>query len=226
MFSHLAHYSVKMEDLKVLDVGCGKGNLLLSLENLGVKDLYGIDIQHFPFHLFKNEKTATESFKKIRHAQLDIDTDLFPHDTNCFDVVFLTGVLEHLHNPANAFSEIKRVIKNNGFLCIITPNSANLKNRISLIFGKSIYHGLEGWFSLHRIVVDESPPKFIGHIREYTKEEINRILEMYNFIPTSWSYNITERASQYPKILLRIYNLFERIYPPLSYSINIIAHKK
>ena len=84
----------------VLDVGCGDGalvELLNSKKNINAK---GIDI----------------------NQGIDFETDKLPFKENEFDFVVMYSVLEHLYNPGNILSEIKRVLKKNGFMIAIIPN--------------------------------------------------------------------------------------------------------
>jgi len=46
----------------------------------------------------------------------------WPMEDNSADLVLCDWVLEHLETPEHFFSEAKRVLKNNGHLCIRTPN--------------------------------------------------------------------------------------------------------
>jgi len=227
VMAYVEKHNKKLSNLKILDIGCGKGNLLLCLNELGAEQLFGIDILPFPFHFFNDVSHIKKKFEEIKYMKLDIDKSRIPLESESIDIVFLTGVLEHLYNPANVFNEIDRICKRKGLLYMITPNSANLKNRISLLFGKSIYHDLRGWLHKHRFTIENTQElKFLGHIREYTKSEVIELLNIYNFDLYSMEYNITERAIQYPKYLVTIYNVFEKVYPPFSYSMNFIALKR
>jgi len=77
---------------------------------------------------------AKEFFKKIQVETLDIDpqsnasyiADLCCKnddiiDSNYFDIIVCTEVLEHTLNPFNAILEIHRILKNNGILLLTVP---------------------------------------------------------------------------------------------------------
>lgn len=95
--------------LSILDVGCGSGKNLEFFSKFGT--VYGID----------NSSKAIEFCKKrglnnVRQANSS-NTKL---TSSKFDLVTLLDVLEHV-NEESTFSEINRVLKNDGFLIISVP---------------------------------------------------------------------------------------------------------
>ena len=53
---------------------------------------------------------------------IDFENDKLKFENEKFDFVLMNSVIEHLHNPINILNEIKRVLKKNGILILITPN--------------------------------------------------------------------------------------------------------
>ncbi len=96
---------------KVLDVGCGTGDRLDAFRRKGF-EVYGVEPS-------QSAKHARE-FLKLNV----IEGDLFSADfqDNFFDVVTLYHVLEHTHNPMKVCEEIRRILKEGGFLVIQVPN--------------------------------------------------------------------------------------------------------
>ncbi|MEM1510273.1 MAG: methyltransferase domain-containing protein, partial [Thermofilaceae archaeon] len=79
------------------------------------------------------------------------------------DCAVLTEVLEHL-NPyyvSHTLSEINRVLKPGGRLILTTPNIASLFRRFRLLLGIQ--------------------PQYTTHVHEYTKKEIEELLEKHGF---------------------------------------------
>lgn len=103
----------------VLDVGCGKGGFssdpVIFRKNLmilkgKVKKVIGIDID-------KNAQVNPfiDEFRLI-------ESPTWPIEDNSIDLIVCNFVLEHIENPTEFFSEIQRVLRNGGFLCIRTLN--------------------------------------------------------------------------------------------------------
>jgi len=82
---------------KILNVGCGN-------------DIYGTDFVDF--------YPSRSEVKKC-----NLDKDMLPYKSNTFDEVFCKGVIEHLRNPGKLIEEMKRVLKKNGKLVIVTDNA-------------------------------------------------------------------------------------------------------
>jgi len=119
-------------------------------------------------------------------------------------------------------SEISRVLKPGGLVMIGTPNVANLKNRILLLFGKNNYWSLENFLKFR-----DSTQKFNGHVREYTMEELKEICKMYSLKIVDKSFISTNIKSNFPKskIIYKIYRFIEKLVPGFRYQLSIIAQK-
>lgn len=103
----------KNKNIKILDAGCGEGQLLLEIFNRGYKNIYGVDIT----------KIALKQAEKRVKAKLSLQNleDLnFPNEY--FDVVICTEVIEHVENYKKVIKELKRILKKNGLLIITFPN--------------------------------------------------------------------------------------------------------
>lgn len=113
---------------RVLDVGCGTGNTLVLLKELGW-EVYGLDI----------DKNAIK-VAKVRGLNVKLGgyekTSSFPD--NYFDSIRLYHVFEHIPNPDNCLQLIYKKLKPGGEVILGTPNSNSL---VSRIFGKF-------WFNL------------------------------------------------------------------------------
>lgn len=96
--------------LNVLDVGCATGGFMQYLHKQGFKHLYGIEIiEDYVKQHCKVEQGSAESI---------------PFEDNTFDLLVLDQVLEHLVDPVKAFREAKRVLVDDGLLCIGVPDAA------------------------------------------------------------------------------------------------------
>jgi len=113
--------------LKILDVGCGTGELSLLFAEMGHK-VTGIDISR---QMLKTAKTKAES----RGADITFeegDAENPPFDTSSFDIVFSRHLLWTLPNPKKAIENWKRVLRKNGKVVIIDGvwDSGTLESRV------------------------------------------------------------------------------------------------
>lgn len=99
---------------KILDVGCGTGQLVRFFNKKGFNAL-GCDPSKEAVNFA--QKINSKSIKKASATQL-------PYKTGSFDLITSISVIEHLNQKeARKFlNEAKRVLKPNGYIFIITPN--------------------------------------------------------------------------------------------------------
>ena len=87
---------------KILEVGSNIGNQLLCLQNMGFKNLYGIELQSYSVEI---SKKRTKQINIIQGNAFDI-----PFKNGFFDLVFTSGLLIHIHpiDINNVLDEIYR----------------------------------------------------------------------------------------------------------------------
>ena len=114
---------------RVLDVGCGTGDFLFRVHQLGWS-VTGVD--------FDGEAIANA---KARYGFDLLHSDLagarFPD--NSFDAVTMHHVIEHVPEPTALLSEANRVLKQGGRLVVTTPNVQSLGHSLF----KDCWRGLE-----------------------------------------------------------------------------------
>jgi len=114
------------ENSKILDVGCSSGILTAEVSKLLPQSkVTGLDCYKAAID-FANSKYPHLTFVMADAHQL-------PFKNKVFDLVICTETLEHLVDPERALLEIKRVLKNNGFV-IISMDSGNLLFRLVWYF--------------------------------------------------------------------------------------------
>ncbi len=96
---------------KVLDAGCGRGQLLEL--NPYDAEVFGVDI------IESDVKDAKKKGLKVSVADL---TKKAPFKTSSFDGIVCSHVLEHIADPDIMLNEFKRILKNDGTLVIAVPN--------------------------------------------------------------------------------------------------------
>ncbi|MDA7601836.1 methionine biosynthesis protein MetW [Gammaproteobacteria bacterium] len=107
---------------KVLDLGCGNGNILSELQK--TKDINGLGVEI-------EEKNIEECLlQNINVIEQNIDDGLNNFSSDSFDVVILSQTIQVLKNPDTALEEITRI----GKTCIVTiPNFGHWRSRLSLL---------------------------------------------------------------------------------------------
>ena len=119
----------------LLEVGCGSGRFLNRMRGLGwavegvefdpvaaarIEEKYGIPV-------------AVGSLPELRYAQ------------DKYDVVAMSQVIEHVHDPVALLKECRRVLRPGGRLVLSTPNTLSVAHRL---YGRS-WRGLEPPRHLH-----------------------------------------------------------------------------
>jgi methionine biosynthesis protein MetW len=108
---------------RVLDVGCGDGDLLRLLETRGV-DGRGIEISR--------EGVNASVAKGLAVVQGDADTDLADYPDDAFDYVILSQTIQATRHPRQVLEHMLR-IGSHGVVSI--PNFGHWSIRLGLLFG-------------------------------------------------------------------------------------------
>lgn len=123
-FKELIKYFEIKPGQKVLDIGCGRGEMVIFSASNGAEAV-GIDYSRNAIKLanLAKSKQPSEIRKKIYFRVMDAKKLLFKESE--FDLIILTDVVEHLYSEELEimFAEIKRVLRNGGKVIIHTaPN--------------------------------------------------------------------------------------------------------
>lgn len=112
--------------LKVLDLGCGRGEILAAL-HAGGCDVRGTHFREDDYEVHSGK----ESFLRP-DIPVDTGVDLtkaLPYADASYDVVILSEVTEHLPTYLPVIREAGRVLREGGSLVLSTPNIARLHSR-------------------------------------------------------------------------------------------------
>lgn len=112
----------------VLDVGAGKGEFADILSRKG----YEVSCVEGTKKLYEELKE-----KGYDSAHVDLEEEKLPFPDNSFDLVVSLEVIEHLWNTDHYLSELKRVVKPEGYVLITTPNYNYWTFRLRALFGQA-----------------------------------------------------------------------------------------
>ena len=107
IMNYLLPAKIKPEH-KILDVGCGKGELICRLYNMGFENVSGTD-EYLPEEI------------NYGHDVKVVKKDLSEIQSNTYDFVMMHHVLEHMFFPEEELKECYRILKNKSFLMVRIP---------------------------------------------------------------------------------------------------------
>lgn len=116
---------------RVLDIGCGTGNLGAALKKQGAKEVVGIT--------YSPEEGVAAGRKIDRVLVADLDIFVPPPDLGMFDVIVCSHVLEHLREPHRLLRLMHQHIAPTGVLIVALPNILHWQRRLRFLFGDFTY---------------------------------------------------------------------------------------
>ena len=158
---------IEKED-KVLEIGCGSGNLLKYLNS---KNIHGLDISPKMIEFCK---------KTILYGSfVSGDAESLPYESNSFDKVIISEVLYYLPDIEKALKEANRILKKDGLLLITSLNKKyNFIKTLVNVFKIGVHDNISlPYISLKQL------KSYLG--KDFKIQEISSV--PINFIPSSLS---------------------------------------
>lgn len=154
---------------KVLEIGCGNGYYLSLLNRLNVKlELTGID---------KDILALKDAARFIGEKKIKLilgDAAKLPFESNSFDKVVMSEVIEHVADEDIVLKEAKRVLKGSGVLTLTTCN-----------IGYPFFWDPINWVLQHFFGTHIKSGFWAGiwnqHDRLYEKEQVEKLIKKAGF---------------------------------------------
>ncbi len=165
----------ELKGKQILVLGCGTGNDVWYL----AKDAQIIGMDY---------ATSGVDLSR-RHDIQGVTGDLnllptLPFGDSRFDVVVCKDILEHLVDPLAVLCEVRRVLRDDGYVVISVPNQFYLFSRIRILLGQGILY--------RTLLVDHSRDYDewnYMHIRFFTYKGFCRFLHIAGFTAKKWYWD-------------------------------------
>ena len=123
---------VSLDNKRILDVGCGRGVLLYLFSKYNPSELIGIEPSNDVCSQINLDKNL--DFKVLVGSYMDYNSEKIGK----FDLISLTGVIEHLSSPVEALFHLSTLLNEDGKIYLQTHDETasfrfNIKKRISLV---------------------------------------------------------------------------------------------
>ena len=104
---------------RILDVGCGTGVMLGKLASMGYSNLHGLDIAP--------PRTALTG---VQFSACDLDDCKTPFEASSQHLIVSVEVFEHIENLGSLLDEMARLLSEDGWLLVTTPNVHSIEARL------------------------------------------------------------------------------------------------
>ncbi|SFX69143.1 methionine biosynthesis protein MetW [Thermoactinomyces sp. DSM 45891] len=166
---------------RILDIGCGDGNLGSILKNHFGTEVYGVEI---------SPQLAEKAAEKLTHVLCeDIETCSLPFEDEFFDQIILSDILQQLHDPWTTLRKLKSYLKPSGTVVARIPNVAHISILMDLLQGR--------WDYSDTGLLNEK------HLRFFTRKEIISLFEKAGYEITSVK-NMTRSSEIHEDLIGRL----------------------
>jgi ubiquinone/menaquinone biosynthesis C-methylase UbiE len=213
--SILAKISQKTGRDKLLDIGCGTGNII----KLG-KD-------YFRFVIGMDSSINLLRQVKERNPELNLivaDADYPPFKNNTFDCITLYGTLHHLFNPAMTLVKTAPLLKTKGYL-YTDHDPSYFFNRFYHLYYRFRYHNKPGFGSPEEEIAEFHNTQTSGINPELVKNKL--YAAGFNEVKIHYRHTTNHGLSLLSRFFLVLVKLFSYVIPLRSFYTHfyLIARK-
>ena len=176
---------------RVLDVGCGPGNVILSLDISKRLERFGCD---FAVPMLHQARTNARLQDKPLHV-FSADALSMPFGNRQFSSIFCLGVLEYANDVVQLLSECHRILQTHGQLIVSVPNLTSPFIQIDDFFNgiknavtRSVPSGMRRWLKTNLLGRDDKA-YFNGRNRRFDPRHVRCLLEQIGFVVQETRYH-------------------------------------
>lgn len=200
---------------KVLDFGCGYGDVCFKISPL-VSEVVGLDI--VPNMITKANKYKIDN--NFINTNFKLIENRAPYPDEYFDYILLPDVIEHFVPEDRDFyvNELKRILKNNGKIIVITPSITTMKvlEFIDTLLLKLVFR--------KQVIVVKNPKNFFFSKKELIslfnsngmKEDLYTKICFYPAPERSGFFGVLEQGFMRIGLQKLFFNLFYMIFKLIS----------
>jgi len=155
------------EGSRVLDVGCGTGNLASLIQERRKATVIGVEPDP------KQAAIAKLSGLNVHISEFDMAKE---ENLGKFDIILFADVIEHLVSPGLSLQKAKSLLKPGGAVIASIPNVAHWGVRLNLLCGKFEYQSCG--------LMDAT------HLRWFTRKTVERLFNKTGFNIESITYTV------------------------------------
>lgn len=135
-----------------------------------------------------------------------------------FDMIMLHDVLEHLHDsPRDLLNDLLVSARDEGLLFITVPSAVNIRKRLDVLRGRTNLPHFDGFYWY--------PGPWRGHIREYTKGDLEKLSEFLD-LDVLELRGCDHMVHRFPPPLRSLYLWCTAPFPNLKDTWTLVARKR
>ncbi len=157
------------DDMRILDLPCGRGFYINMFRYLCQCQLIGADLD---WDVIQKAERNIGHLDNVALQQVNIYN--MPYPDNCFDAVVLSEVLEHIDDDARGLGEAFRVLKPGGLVAVTVPHANYpfwwdpINKTLESLFNRHIQQGIFAGI-------------WANHVRLYEPEQLRQLVESVGF---------------------------------------------
>lgn len=197
---HRLFGSVVKSGSSLLDLGCGRGNVIIDDYRSMLKEAIGIDADH-------EAVKGNESLDRIEIGNVE----RLPFPDQSMDIVISQWVIEHLEHPEIVFAECYRVLRCGGVFLFVTPYAYSSVLLIKRLFGSSLTKKI-----LKFMYGREEQDCFETMYRANTTSDLQKLLKSAGFVEEALISNVDPSYWAFNRFCFSISSFFARVFPRAS----------